>query len=47
MGWDEEFMVVLFMVLMDVGGCSGSLGLGVGEGRRVWWCCGFLRCVVR
>ena len=47
MGWDEEFMVVLFMVLMDVRGCSGSLGLGVGEGREVRWSCGFLRCVVR
>jgi hypothetical protein len=47
MGWDEEFMVVLFMVLMDVRGCSGSLGLGVGEGQRVRWGCGFLRRVVR
>ena len=33
MGWDKEFRVVLFMALMGVRGCSGSLGLGVGEGR--------------
>ena len=35
MGWDKEFMVVLFMALMGVRGCSESLGLGVGEGWRV------------
>ena len=47
MGWDKEFRVVLFMALMGVRWCSGSLGLGVGEGRRVRWGCGFLRRVVR
>ena len=47
MRWDEEFMVVLFMVLIGVRGSSESLGLGVGEGRRVQWDCGFLRRVVR
>ena len=47
MGWDEEFMVVLFMVLMGVRESSESLGLGVGEGRRVQWGCNFLRRVMR
>ena len=35
MGWDKEFRVVLFMALMGVRGYSESLGLGVGEERRV------------
>ena len=39
MGWVKEFRVAL----MGVRGCSESLGLGVGEGRRVRWGCGFFR----
>ena len=35
MEWDEEFRVVLFMALMGVRGCSGTLGLEVGGASAV------------